>query len=345
MKTISTLLGEGLSTNKEIVLNFFSRNKISVSEDKKYIVAEGYRFYIADTGETISEQVDSECKELSIIEICNNKEHFGKPNSYESNGLKYQNKCPNPLIGVDIDLFKSPEFPFAEDRPKCFYRVKVDGKPSALEAWGDELIRWNMIKNRIEYSGGFIDSRQILNAMNITRTCKQPSWFSKSFAKKIIQEYCTSDTIVDPFAGWGARHDASVELKRNYIGSDYNSELVEWHKECGRNISFMDANEFYYDGECSVFICPPYSDKKTGRCFEDYNFEGFDNSAKAMSQCDWLQLCMNRIPNANEYVMVCKVVDEGWEKYVIDKKINKSHFGTNNEYIIVVKNSEKTSCG
>ena len=45
---------------------------------------------------------------------------------------------------------------------------------------------------------------------------------------------------------------------------------------------------------------------------------------------------MKNIPNAKEYIMVCKVVDKGWEKYLIDTKGNKSHFGTNNEYVIKV---------
>lgn len=269
------------------------------------------------------------------------KKVFGKPNSTESNGLRYKNKCPEPLIGVDIDLFRNPEFPYRGDRPKCFYDVKVDGQMSAHDAFFDEKIRWNMIMNRIQYSGGFIDADQVLNALNITRTCKQPSWFSKSFAKTIISEYCTSDTIVDPFAGWGARADAANDLHRVYIGGDFNPELVEWHHSKGRtNINLQDANTFTYDGECSVFICPPYSDPTTGRCFEDYNFEGFDAVAKQKSQCDWLNVIIHNIPNAKEYVMVCKVVDSGWERFIVNTKQNKSHFGVNNEYVLCIKHDQ-----
>ena len=217
--------------------------------------------------------------------------------------------------------------------------MRVDGQLSAFEAFQDEKLRWKMIKNRIEYSGGFIDAGQILNAFNVTRTCKQPSWFSKSLAKHIISEYCSSDIIVDPFAGWGARADAANELHRTYVGCDFNKELVEWHHSKGRtNIQYGDAKEFKFSSECSVFICPPYSDPKTGRCFEDYNFDGFDASAKAITQCQWLQIVMNNVPNAREYVMVCKIVDEGWEKYIVDTKQNRSHFGTNNEYVLVVHN-------
>lgn len=48
---------------------------------------------------------------------------------------------------------------------------------------------------------GVIDAKQVLNALNITHTCKQPSWFSKQLAEDIIMRYCSSDTIVDTFAG------------------------------------------------------------------------------------------------------------------------------------------------
>lgn len=265
---------------------------------------------------------------------------FGKPNSTESNGLKYQNKCPNPLIGVDVSLFDPiPSFPFKDDRPELFYKVKVNGQQSSYDAFYDESIRWKMIINRINYSGGFVDNNQILTALNVTRTCKQPSWFSKSLAKRLLKKYATQDTIVDPFAGWGTRCDACSELKLKYIGGDYNEELVEWHHRKGRDsISFKDAHNFKYEELCTVFICPPYSDPETGRCFEDYNFEGFDDAAKSLSQCDWLKIVMENVPNASEYIMVCKIVDLGFKEYIVETKANKSHFGTNNEYVLVVKN-------
>lgn len=277
-----------------------------------------------------------------VITDSDGSSKIGKPNSTQSNGFRYTNKCPDPLIGVDIELFKDNcSFPYRDDRPHCFYDVRVDGQRSSYEAFYDLSIRWNMIKNRIEYSGGFIDAKQILNALNITRTCKQPSWFSKNLAKDIIQKYCTSDTIVDPFAGWGARADATNELHRIYIGCDFNEELVNWHHSKGRtNIVYGDANDFKYDGECSVFICPPYSDPVTGRCFEDYNFEGFNEKAKSLSQCDWMKVVMRNVLNAKEYILVCKIVDDGWYKFIVDIKKNRSHFGLNNEYILCISNAD-----
>lgn len=334
----------------DITKNFFDRNKIQYEE---LYIHEGLsvNFRVGDLCfDCIEPDMLNSCEEfrdcykdkhIVVITETGAENVIGKPNGHQSNGLKYLKKCPHPLIGVDIELFKEhPDFPYRDDRPSCFYDVRVDGKPSAHEAFYNEEIRWKMIVNRILYSGGFIDNKQVLQAMNISRTCKQPSWFTVQRAKDIINKYCTSTTIVDPFAGWGARHDAAAQLKRPYLGGDYNKKLVQWHQSKGRTITYADANEFKYDGICSIFICPPYSDPKTGRCFEDYNFDNFDESAKSLSQCDWLKICMRNIPNATEYVMVCKVVDVGWDKYIVDTITNKSHFGKNNEYVLVVPNAE-----
>lgn len=270
---------------------------------------------------------------------------FGRANSSVSNGLKYLDKCPNPLIGVDITLFTdTPEFPYAPDKPKCFYDVRVDGKRSASDAFQDPAIRWKMIMNRIQYAGGFIDNKQILTAMNVTRTCKQPSWFSKSLANRLISTYCSQDVIYDLAAGWGARCDACAELDKTYVACDFNKELVDWHHTQGRyNIQWNDGRTFTCDLPCSIFICPPYSDPKTGRCFEDYNFDGFDESAKTITQCQWLLYAMKNAPNFVDATMVCKIIDPGWEKYLVETISNQMPFGSNQEYVIHITKDQYLS--
>lgn len=242
-------------------------------------------------------------------------------------GLKYLDKCPNPLIGVDIQLFQKPQFPFAPNKPECFYKVSVNGQRSALEGFFDEKLRWNMIRNRIDYVGGFISNKEVLTAMNVTRTCKQPSWFALSYAQKLLKKYSVSDVIVDPFAGWGTRHDAAVGLYKKYIGCDLNPELVEWHQSKGRSIILQDAKEFRYEGECDIFICPPYKDTEVYIGQQD----------NELSACQWLEIARKNIPNARICIMVCKEVDTGYEKYIVETKRNKSHFGENNEYVLVIR--------
>lgn len=251
---------------------------------------------------------------------------FGHKDSRESNGLKHLDICPNPFIGVDVALFLDmPEFPYAANRPKCFYDVSVNGCPSQYQAFNNRKIRWFIIKNRIQYIGGFIDAKEILVGLNVTRKAKQPSWFSKALATRLIKSYCTSDVIVDPFAGWGTRHDATVKLGKTYYGGDFNRELVEWHREQGRSIIYANATDFQYAGPCSVFICPPYGDT-----------EIYTTNQAILSECEWLDIVIRNIPNASEYVMVCHTVADKYLPYVVETKQNTSHFSSNTEYVIVV---------
>lgn len=251
---------------------------------------------------------------------------FGHKDSTESNGLKHLDICPRPLIGVDFKLFTDdPEFPYAENRPKCFYEVSVNGCPSQHTAFYDKRMRWEIIKNRIQYVGGFIDSKEVLVGLNVTRKAKQPSWFSEKYAKQLISKYCTSNIIVDPFAGWGTRHDAAIKLHKAYLGCDTNSELVAWHKSHNRNIVYGDARTFKYDWGCSVFICPPYG-----------NTEIYTSDQVNLSECDWLDIVVANIPNASEYVMVCHKVSDKYKKYIVETKENRSHLNINTEYVLVI---------
>lgn len=264
-----------------------------------------------------------------LITTEQSRDLFGHKDSKESNGLKHLDICPNPLIGIDLVLFKdAPEFPYSDKRPKCFYDVSVNGCPSQYQAFYDKKLRWQIIENRIQYVGGFIDAHEVLIGFNVTRKAKQPSWFSEKYAKYLISKYCTSNLIVDPFAGWGTRHDAALKLHKAYIGCDINSELVAWHKEHNRSIVLKDAREFIYEWPCSVFICPPYGDT-----------EIYTTNQTILSECEWLDIVIRNIPNASEYVMVCHTVSDKYLPYVVETKKNTSHFNNSTEYVVVVPNS------
>lgn len=230
------------------------------------------------------------------------------------------------LVGVDVSIFSEhPVFPLGKNRPISFYQTRVSGNRSSYEAFYDPSVRWKMVLNRIKYRGGFITCSDVLKAMNITRTCKQPSWFSKSYARKLVSKYCTSNVIVDPFAGWGTRCDASIELGRYYVGIDLNDETVEWHHFLERNITLGDAEKLSYFGNCSVLTCPPYGDKEV-------YFKGM----KVRSESDWIRIVMRNVPNAREYVFVCGQVDTEFQKYVVETKKNRHYFGDSYEYVVVV---------
>ncbi|MDR0675787.1 MAG: DNA adenine methylase [Elusimicrobiota bacterium] len=263
-------------------------------------------------------------KKNNINIITDNNFFNLSPNSDISNGRKY---LKNSLILIDIRLFDDPEFPYSKNKPKCFYDVKVNNHLSIKEAWNDELLRWKMIKNRINYAGGYITNTSIKTAMNICRICKQPSWFSKNYAKQLLQKYAITNIIFDPFAGWGSRALAAKELGYNYIGYDLNEELINWHKSQKNNIQLGDANNIICNEECTIFICPPYED------YENY----FENQNIKNTQEDWLDIVIRNTPNAKRAIMVCKKVDR-YKKYIKEQKNNNGPFGKNNEYVLVIEN-------
>lgn len=235
------------------------------------------------------------------------------------------------LTGVDISLFSNDrKFPDNLNRPDCFYKVNVDGNKSSYDAFFDNSIVWKMVLNRIKYRGGFISGKEVVRAMSVTRTCKQPSWFSKAYARQLISKYCTSSTVVDPFAGWGTRAEACRELHKSYIGIDANVESVNWNREHFRYVQLGDVETFTYDKPCSVFTCPPYKNKEV-------YFYGMKNK----SACEWMKIVINNIPNAIEYVFVCDEVEGEFADFVVETKKNKSHLGSNNEYVVNVPNSSR----
>lgn len=235
------------------------------------------------------------------------------------------------LTGVDVSLFSDErKFPNDLNRPYCFYKVKVNGNLSSYEAFFNNSVVWKMILNRIRYRGGFISGKEVVRAMNITRTCKQPSWFSKAYAKKLIAKYCTCDLVVDPFAGWGTRAEACKELRKKYLGIDANKESVTWNKNHHRYIQLGDAETFVFNDACSVFTCPPYGDK-----------EEFFDGMKVKSACDWMKIVMYNVPNASEYVFVCDEAEGKFKDFVVEVKRNSSHFGTSKEYVVNIPNSSR----
>ena len=129
---------------KNIVREFFNRNNLSHEENIQFHdINVDFKInelhFIVKPAEWFEKNNISNvlkiCRMYHIIVITEQSasKNFGKPNSLESNGLKYLNRCPLPLIGVDIRLFNNPEFPYKDDRPPCFYDVRVDGQKVHLK--------------------------------------------------------------------------------------------------------------------------------------------------------------------------------------------------------------------
>ena len=83
-----------------------------------------------------------------------------------------------------------------------------------------------------------------------------------------------------------------------------------------------DNNKEY---DC-LFTCPPYGGK------EHWNK---DNDEIEKSCDEWINICLNKY-NCKKYLFVVDKTEK-YKNNIIETLENKSHFGKNNEYVILIK--------
>lgn len=146
-------------------------------------------------------------------------------------------------------------------------------------------------------------------------------------ARDIIENFLyDKKEIFDPFSGFSGRLLGACAKQKEYIGQDINARHVSESNEIirllGLNATVIEKDIFTSSGTYeSLFTCPPYYDKEIW------------NDREVILSCDnWIDICLARF-DCETYLFV---VDET-EKYksnIVRKIENKSHFGTNYEYLI-----------
>lgn len=212
---------------------------------------------------------------------------------------------------------------------KSIYDCKKNNLPSPKEAWYNDTLLKRIIKNRLIYVND-VDPSKILSGFNISGTAKTISIFNPVLAKYIISKYLNDyNEIFDPFSGFSGRLLGASSLNKRYIGQDINEWAVSESNEIIKFLHLQKASitkRDVLDGKGqyeSLLTCPPYADK------EIYNKE------KVFKECDeWIDEILKRY-KCKRYVFV---VDETikYTQYIKETITNTSHFGTNNEYIIVI---------
>ena len=212
---------------------------------------------------------------------------------------------------------------------RSIYDCKKNNLPSPKEAWYNDTLLKRIIKNRLIYVND-VDPSKILTGFNISGTAKTISIFNPVLAKYIISKYLNDyNEIFDPFSGFSGRLLGASSLNKKYIGYDINekaisesNEIIKFLKLDKASITKRDVLDGIGQYE-SLLTCPPYKDK------EIYNKE------KVFKECDlWIDEILKRY-KCKRYVFV---VDETvkYKEYIKETITNTSHFGTNNEYIIVI---------
>ena len=241
-----------------------------------------------------------------------------------------------PFPYLNSDLSDTSDMGLIHHFHKSIYIASRNGKISPLDAWEDKNIIKKVALNRLKYKGHCRPS-DILQGFNVTRIANKATVFKPKLAEELIKKYLNDcDSIFDPFSGFSGRMLGTIRCGKDYFGQDINEDHVRESNEILRYLNMQGSNFVviqdilkskgydFGDNTC-LFTCPPYGGK------EHWN----KNRNEIEKSCDeWIDLCLEKY-KCKKYLFV---VDET-EKYkdkIVETLTNKSHFGSNNEYVILI---------
>jgi hypothetical protein len=212
---------------------------------------------------------------------------------------------------------------------KSIWKCNLNGKLSPFEAWNDKEMLKKCVMNRFIYESK-LSSQNILRGFNVCKLAPKVSVFNPSLASHLVKKYLDSyDEVFDPMSGFSGRMLGVCANNKKYIGQDINQITID---ESSKIIDFLNLNAKITTKDClddygkydCLFTCPPYRNKENW-CQEIKNFS-----------CDeWIDECLKRY-DCKTYMFV---VDETtkYKENIVETLENCSHFGVNNEYVILIK--------
>ena len=234
-----------------------------------------------------------------------------------------------------LKLFKNNiEFPYPTDTiiskyHHSIYDARKYNYMSPREAWCNKNVILKSALNRLTYVNS-CTPKDVLRGFSVAKLAPKVSVFKRSLAEHIVNTYLYDvNEIFDPFSGFSGRMLGACDCGKTYVGQDINEIHVQESnniiKDFALKATVICKDIFESSGQYeSLFTCSPY------RLKEIWNENEIDLS------CDeWIGECLKRF-DCRKYVFV---VDET-EKYkdcIVETIENKSHFGLNKEYIIIIE--------
>lgn len=224
---------------------------------------------------------------------------------------------------------------------KSLYDASLKGKLSPKKAWENKYLIEKSALNRLKYVHSCKPS-DVLQGFNVAKIAPKVSLFRPSLAEKLIKEYLNeADIIVDPFSGFSGRMLGSFNCGKHYIGWDINEDHVRESNEIAnykkiedmcdvkvQDLITCEEKDWSTLRDVCLFTCPPYGGK------EHWNI---DNDEIEKSCDEWIDLCLEKHKGCVKYLFVVDQTEKYKDK-IVKVLHNRSHFGTNEEYVVLIEN-------
>lgn len=237
-----------------------------------------------------------------------------------------------PFPYPNTDLSDSTDYGIIRHFHKSIWEASKKGQLSPLEAWNTKKDFERVALNRLKYVG-HCKPEDIIRGYSVLRINDRISIFKPRLAEKLINKYLNNfQEIFDPFSGFSGRLIGAVNCNKEYIGQDIHPKHVEEsnaiiqyknYKNCSvkHQDILTDHNAEY---EC-LFTCPPYGGKE--HWTKDKN--------EIEKSCDeWISICLEKY-KCKKYLFVVDETEK-YKNYIIETITNRSHFGINTEYVILI---------
>jgi hypothetical protein len=215
---------------------------------------------------------------------------------------------------------------------KSIWHAHKNKMLSPVECWKSRELLEKSVRNRVIYKSN-LSSQQIARGFNISNIAKTVSVFNPIFAKHIILKYAQEyNEIFDPFSGFSGRMLGTCSTGKRYIGQDINETHVSESKRIiekfnlNATVECKDVLISTGEYEC-LFTCSPY------------NLKEIWNDNETNLSCDeWIDECLKRF-KCKRYIFVIDKTEK-YKDNIAEELTNSSHFGVNNELLIVIDATE-----
>lgn len=264
------------------------------------------------------------------------KKYFNYVNSTYTKDFINLFKKNIPFPYPNVELKDKSDFGIIQHFHKSIYHANRHGKRCPYDAWLDKDLVLKSALNRLRYKKRCKPS-DILQGFNIAKIAPKVSVFNPKLAEQLINRYIPNvDIIFDPFSGFSGRMLGAFNCGKQYFGFDINedhvresNEIIEYKKigdMCSvelKDLLSSKTKDYTYLRGTALFTCPPYNNKEQWGCNEQYK------------NCDeWIDLCIEKY-KVDKYLFVVDKTEKYSDK-IVEVIHNKSHFGCNDELILLI---------